>query len=394
VIAIDGSLGEGGGQVLRTSLSLSVITGKSFRIENIRAKRKTAGLLRQHLTAVNACAEIGGASVEGAQLGSTALTFVPGPAVRAGQYRFAIGTAGSTMLVLQTVLLPLALAGGASEVVLEGGTHNPTAPPFDFIDCAFLPLLRRMGADVRAELIRPGFYPAGGGELRVHIAPATQLGRLELEERGAIVRRLARAVVANLPYTIAQREVQTVAEELGWGEECLQAHTLTGSAGPGNAVSIIIESEHVTDVFTAFGARGITAERVAQDAAQQARRYLNSSAAIGEHLADQLLLPLALSAGGSFTTTPLSSHATTNIEVIHRFVNVAIAVETMRNGLVRVRVGDAQSVGRRQRAAARATRIPGARHDQLRLRLVPRPPGQSRVARRSTRAPAHDQRRR
>src|SRR6185369_8719633 len=204
MIIIDGSLGEGGGQVLRTSLALSLLTGSPFRIENIRAKRKSPGLLRQHLTAVNAATQVGDASVEGASLGSTSLTFIP-HGMRAGAYAFAIGTAGSTMLVLQTILLPLALAGEESTIELEGGTHNPAAPPFDFMQNAFLPLLHRMGAEVGIELVRPGFYPAGGGKIVVRIAPAKRLARLDLAHRGDITRRNARAVVANLPYAIAQR---------------------------------------------------------------------------------------------------------------------------------------------------------------------------------------------
>jgi len=338
VIVIDGALGEGGGQILRTSLALSLVTGKPFRIENIRAKREKPGLLRQHLTAVNAATEIGDAATENATLGATTLTFVP-RALRFGDYHFAIGTAGSTTLVLQTILLPLILAGNPSSIEIEGGTHNPTAPPFEFLDAAFLPLLRRMGADVDLELVRPGFYPAGGGKIRVRVTPVSRLRALHIEQRGEIVSRTIRAVVANLPYTIAQREVQTAAEELGWGEECRQAHTVTGSAGPGNTVSVTIASENVTDVFTAFGARGVRAEQVAHDAAKQAKRYINSTAAVGEHLADQLLLPLALSDGGSFTTTPLSSHARTNLDVIRRFLDVRAEVSEISRGVTLVRIG-------------------------------------------------------
>jgi RNA 3'-terminal phosphate cyclase (ATP) len=337
VIEIDGSEGEGGGQVLRTSLALSLLTRKPFRIANIRAKRKAPGLLRQHLTAVNAATQIGDAAVEGATLGSTALTFVP-RALRGGEYAFAIGTAGSTMLVLQTILVPLVLAEEPSTLEIEGGTHNPSSPPFDFVEHAYLPLLRRMGAEVTIELVRPGFYPAGGGKVRIAIVPAKRLARLELETRGEIVSRRIRAVVANLSYAIAQREVKTAAEVLEWGEECLEAHTLSGSSGPGNAVSVFVASEHVTDVFTTFGARGTPAEKVAHDAAKEAKRYINSGAAIGEHLADQLLLPLAAGDGGSFTTTPLSSHATTNIDVIGRFVDKQISVERVSNGITRVTV--------------------------------------------------------
>jgi RNA 3'-terminal phosphate cyclase (ATP) len=335
LIVIDGANGEGGGQVLRTSLALSLVTGKPFRIENIRAKRQKPGLLRQHLTAVNASVQIGDASAEGAALGSTTLTFVP-RAVRAGDYHFAIGTAGSTTLVLQTILLPLILAGEPSTIAIEGGTHNPSAPPFEFLENAFLPLLRKMGADIELELVRPGFHPAGGGKIRVRIAPA-KLQPLHVEQRGEIVSRRVRAVVANLAYEIAKREVRAAAEELGWGEECMQAHTLTGSPGPGNTVSITVESENVTDVFTAFGARGVRAEAVAHDAAKQAKRYINSTAAVGEHLADQLLLPLALG-GGSFTTTPLSAHATTNLDVIRRFLDVKAEVSEISRGVTMVRI--------------------------------------------------------
>jgi RNA 3'-terminal phosphate cyclase (ATP) len=338
MIVIDGSQGEGGGQVLRTSLALSLLTRTPFRIENIRAKRKTPGLLRQHLTAVNASAQVGDAAVEGASVGSASLTFLP-KTIRSGDYAFAIGTAGSTMLVLQTILLPLALADAPSTLELEGGTHNPSAPPFDFMARAFLPLLRRMGANVELELERPGFYPAGGGKIRVRIAPAKKLARLELEERGALTTRCARAVVANLPWTIAEREAKAAVAELEWPEECIEAHTLTGSAGPGNLISIIAGFEHVTDVFTAFGERGVRAEIVAHNAAKQARRYINSNAAVGEHLADQLLLPLAVGKGGSFTTTPLSGHASTNIETIRRFVDREITATPITSGITRVVVG-------------------------------------------------------
>lgn len=332
LVVIDGS--AGGGQLLRSSLALSLATGKPFRIEQIRGRRAKPGVLRQHLAAIEAAAKIGDASTEGAELGSRTLTFVPG-GVRAGEYAFAIGSAGSTTLVLQTVLLPLALANGTSLVEIEGGTHNPLAPPFEFIAEAFLPLLRTMGVRVEAELVRPGFAPAGGGTLRVMIEGGARLATLQLDERGEIVQRRVRALVANLPYAIAQREVKTALEELGWPEECGVAQTV-GARGPGNVVSVSVASERVTDVFTAFGRRGVPAEAVAREAAKQARRYLKSGAAVGEQLADQLLLPLSLGAGGSFTTTPLSDHATTNMEVIRRFTGVQLAVRRVRPGVVGV----------------------------------------------------------
>src|SRR5262245_32836026 len=219
IITIDGSFGEGGGQILRTSLSLSLLTGKPFRIEKIRSGRKNPGLLRQHLTAVAAAAKVGQAEVSGASIGSTQLTFTPGEVLH-GEYHFAIGTAGSTTLVLQTVLPALLVAkeltGQQTTLTLEGGTHNPFAPPYDFLIKAFLPILGRMGAFVEARLVRHGFYPAGGGKIEVTVYPASRLERIELTERGKIRERCARAVVANLPRKIAERELSIVQKKLSW----------------------------------------------------------------------------------------------------------------------------------------------------------------------------------
>jgi RNA 3'-terminal phosphate cyclase (ATP) len=236
MIRIDGSFGEGGGQILRTSLALSLVTGQPFRSEKIRAGRKTPGLLRQPLTAVNAAARIGQAEVEGTSIGSQQLTFTPGK-VAAGEYAFAVGTAGSTTLVLQTVLPALLLAassGGPSRLTLEGGTHNPFAPPFDFLARAFLPLLNRLGPRVEATLERYGFYPAGGGKLTVTIEPAARLTRLELPERGEVTERRARAVVGNLPLRIAERELKIIRRKMSWKDEWLRAEAVENSPGPGN----------------------------------------------------------------------------------------------------------------------------------------------------------------
>jgi len=339
MVAIDGSFGEGGGQVLRTALALSLVTRKPFRIENIRAGRKNPGLLRQHLTAVNAAAEISRAEVTGAAIGSRELTFAPGSVVP-GDYSFAVGTAGSTTLVLQTVLPALLIASGESNFVLEGGTHNPFAPPFDFLDKAFLPLVNRMGPRVTAELERPGFYPAGGGRMSVTIEPAARLSRLDLPARGEVLARRAKAVVANLPISIAERELKVIARKMSWQRDWMKAESVERSPGPGNVVTIEIECEHVTEVFTGFGERGLRAEAVAEKAAQQARRYIGSEAAVGEYLADQLLIPIAMAGGGSFTTGPLSRHATTNIEVITRFLDVSIDCSQLADRVWKVDVTD------------------------------------------------------
>lgn len=336
MIRIEGSFGEGGGQILRTSLSLSLATGKRFRIENIRSKRARPGLLRQHLTAALAAADVSGAELEGATLCSPALTFAPGK-VRGGEYRFAVGTAGSGTLVFQTVLPALSLASSPSRIVIEGGTHNPSAPPFDFLERTFLPLVERMGPKVRVRLERYGFYPAGGGRFSAEIEPAKTLTGLHLGERGEIVSRRVIAVVANLPRHIAQREVETVARLLNWGSECLTIEETRNSPGPGNVVMIEIASEEVTEIFSAFGKLGVTAETVASIAASEAREYLASRAVTGEHLADQLLLPLALAGAGSFTATKINMHARTNMAVIAQFLPVQF--ETRKEeGFISVRV--------------------------------------------------------
>lgn len=333
MILIDGSFGEGGGQILRTALGLSLFTGQAFRIEKIRAGRKNPGLLRQHLTAVKAAARIGQAEVTGASIGSTQLTFTPGP-VAAGRYHFAVGTAGSATLVLQTVLPVLIISGDQDQethLTLEGGTHNPFAPPFDFLAKAFLPLLKRMGAQVEARLEGYGFYPAGGGRFEIAITPVKRLEPIELNERGKILSRRATALVAHLPRNIAERELGVVHKKLSWPWEWLEAESITNSPGPGNTITLEIESENVTEVFTGFGERGVAAEAVADQAVVAARRYLASDVAVGEHLADQLLLPMALARGGSFTTTPPSRHTTTNIEIIRKFLDVEIVAEQMTN---------------------------------------------------------------
>ena len=326
MIRIDGSQGEGGGQMLRTALSLSLVTGQPFRIENIRAKRERPGLLRQHLTAVQAAIEVGNANAEGAALGSKVLAFSPGK-VRPGNYRFAVGTAGSAMLVFQTVLPALMTASDSSRLTLEGGTHNTKAPPFDFLQRTFLPLLGRLGPKINIGLERYGFYPAGGGRFTAEITPSAAIASTQLTNRGEITHRRGVAIVANLPRHIAQREIDTLGHMLGWGSECFEIVETKNSPGPGTIVMIEIGSASVTEIFTAFGRVGATAEHVASEAAGDARSYLSNEAVAGEYLTDQLLLPLALARGGSFTATKLSLHAQTNMEVIAHFLPVTFSTK-------------------------------------------------------------------
>lgn len=337
MIQIDGSQGEGGGQVLRTSLALAICTGRPVRIESIRAGRPKPGLMRQHLIAVRAAAIISDATVTGDAIGSRQVTLEP-RTIRPGDYEFKIGTAGSTTLVLQTILPPLLIADGPSTIHLEGGTHNPHAPPFDFLERAFLSLIERMGPRVSAELERPGFYPAGGGRLTVRIEPASRLAPLHLIERGEVRRRVCRGVVSSLPGDIVKRELAVLRERLGWPDECFEHRQLPSGHGPGNVLTVEIESEHVCEVFTGFGERGVRAETVAQGVLDEVEEYLAAGVPVGRHLADQLLLPLALAGGGSFITLPLTRHATTNIDVIRRFLDVEITWAKIGRDRVQVRV--------------------------------------------------------
>jgi RNA 3'-terminal phosphate cyclase (ATP) len=328
-ITIDGSEGEGGGQILRTALALSLVTGRPFRIERIRAGRQKPGLLRQHLTAVNAAVEVSGGRVSGAELGSLALSFEPSQ-VRGGEYRLAVGTAGSATLVLQTVLPALLTAREPSQLTLEGGTHNPNAPPFDFLAQTFLPVLRRMGASVDVKLETYGFYPAGGGRFRVAIEPCGALGRVSLLERGQ-TRVHARALVASLPENIARRELSIVRERLGLERTVCRVETVDAFVGPGNVVMIVVEGESVNEVVTGFGVKGVTAEKVASDACDEVEAFLSAGVPVGIHLADQLLIPMALAGGGTFRSLKPTAHTATNADVIRRFLNVSIAIDHQRD---------------------------------------------------------------
>jgi RNA 3'-terminal phosphate cyclase (ATP) len=326
MIELDGGAGEGGGQILRSSLTLSMITGQPFRIRNIRANRAKPGLMRQHLMAVRAAATVCGAETSHAEVGSTELTFSP-RCIKGGVYEFAIGTAGSSTLVLQTLIPALLHADVPSVVKVSGGTHNPKAPPAHFIEHAYVRMLRAMGAQVDFELKRFGFYPNGGGEVCAAIWPCPKLAPLHLAERGTLREGRAEAYVAAIPLSVAQRELEAIGKRLHWREEQLFPRPLSNDQGPGNAVLIVVESEHVTEVFSSVGEKRRRAEDVAGDAIREAKRYLISGAAVGEHLGDQLMLPLALAGGGSYTLDHVSQHAITNAEVIAQFLPVHVTFE-------------------------------------------------------------------
>jgi RNA 3'-terminal phosphate cyclase (ATP) len=336
MITVDGSIGEGGGQILRTSLSLSLITGKELQIENIRAKRKNPGLQRQHLTAVQAAASVGGAHVSGAIIGSKVLRFKP-QTIEPGDYHFATGSAGSTTLVLQTILPPLIIANQTSRIHLEGGTHNPLAPPFDFLQKTYMPLISQMGPQIRMELVRYGFYPAGGGSIEVEVEPAA-LKPQNWMARGNVQGLSAKAVIAKLPLQIAERELNVLKRKMPIHCSEFEIVEITDSHGPGNMVMIEMESENVTEIFSAFGGRGIRAEQVAEQALAEYQRYAEADVFACPHLADQLLLPLAVAGGGSFTTLPLTGHSVTNIAIIKQFLHVNVETEELSANKILVRI--------------------------------------------------------
>lgn len=319
MLTIDGSMGEGGGQILRSALALSLCLERPFRIVAIRARRPQPGLRPQHLAAVRAAAKLCDARVDGAALGARELTFIPGK-VRAGAYHFDIGTAGSTSLVLHTVLPALVTADRPSELVLEGGTHNPRAPTFDHVSRAYLPQIERLGPRVDAELERAGFEPVGGGRVRVRVQPVARLEPLRVLERGAVKKLEAEILSSRLPRHVAERESAALVAGLGLSSAAIRVRMPQDAAGPGNVVTVFAVCERLTEVFASFGRRRVPAERVARGAVAAVRRYLAADAPVGVFLADQLVLPLALAGAGCYVTLPPSGHTLTNIRVVQAFL--------------------------------------------------------------------------
>jgi RNA 3'-terminal phosphate cyclase (ATP) len=336
VLVIDGAYGEGGGQIVRTSLALSALTGRSVRIENIRAGRQVPGLRPQHLTAARAAASVCVGQLEGDALGSEALTFIPGGSARAGDYALDVvevspgGSAGAIGLVLQTVLLPLMLAQGESRVTLRGGTHVPWAPSVSYLQHVFLPMLTRMGFQGKLDLIKWGFYPAGGGEARMRIQGQHQpLSPLLLVERGKLRRIWGIAAVTNLPAHIPQRMVnraRTVLSEADLPAE-LEPRRLRGVA-PGAGLFLCAEYGQALAGFTAYGRKGLPAERVAEAACEELLTYHCSGAPVDKHLADQLVLPMATADGESrLVVAHVSQHLRTSLWLVRQFLDLEASIE-------------------------------------------------------------------
>lgn len=339
IIEIDGSFGEGGGQILRTALSLSCLTGRPFRICNIRKGRKKPGLMPQHLASVKAASELSQAEVRGAEVGSMELFFRPAE-IRGGHYRFDIGTAGSACLVLQTMLPSLIFSGTNSTVTIMGGTHVPFSPSFNYVSEVFLPAIAKMGIDVRLEIENYGFYPSGGGLIRVEVSPVRKIIPLRVDKMGKIIEIRGYSCVANLPMSIAERQRDAFMKRIAPYGLPLNIELLSvPSPGQGTFIFVKVISEDAIAGFTSLGARGKRAETVGIEAADEVIRYLQTDSAFDPHLPDQIALYLAICKEGSIiTTSSITEHLVTNLWVIGKFIEFEYSIigDKGRPGMIRV----------------------------------------------------------
>lgn len=335
-IQIDGSLGEGGGQVLRTSLALSALTGQPVQIDNIRARRRNPGLAPQHLAGVKALAMVCAAEVSGASINSSRADFAPGAPAQAGHYVFDIsqlagqGSAGAVTLLLQTILWPLLYAEGESHLILRGGTHVAWSPPVDYIRDVLLPTLAPAGVDVDCALSAWGFYPVGGGELQMTIRPVSApLRPLQLEERGALVNVTGAGVAGKLPAHIAQRISSRATNVLKQAQlPAAITPERVRSPGPGAGIFLTAKYAHSRAGFSALGKQGKPSDAVADEACEALLTHHIDGAPVDPHLADQILLPLALAAGESvYRTSQITQHLLTNADVIRAFINAKIVID-------------------------------------------------------------------
>lgn len=356
---IDGSQGEGGGQVLRSALALSLLTRTPMTITQIRARRSQPGLRPQHLKAVEAAAAVGRAQVEGAALGSQRLVFVP-QAIHGGEFRFDIGTAGSVSLVLQTIAVPLCFAAAASRITIRGGTHVPWSPCFHYLELHWRHFMQRIGYEIALQQEYAGFYPRGGGVIHSTIRPAEKLTPLDLTARGMLQRIRGISAVAQLDVGIAEHQKAQVLRRLAEQHPGIEIATVIMPAhSPGAIIVLVAEFEHSQCCFYALGKRGKPAEQIADEAVSQLERFLASDSVIDAFLADQLLLPLACVEGTSrIRTAEITSHLLTNAGIIREFLPVQITIDGSlgQSGTVQISGVDPRSSGyvaRMQRSGIR-----------------------------------------
>jgi len=330
LLEIDGSIGEGGGQVLRSSLSLAILTGRPIRVTSIRLNRDRPGLRPQHLVALRSAARISNGIVRGDRVGSTGITFEPWSA-QPGNYLFDIGTAGATSLVMQTLLLPLALADGNSTVTIHGGTHVPWSPCFHYLDWGWKPLLNSIGIEFELELQMAGFYPHGGGQIAAYIQGKSRIHGLRLSQRGRLLGIQGLSAVADLPREIAERQRNQALKRLHLLPdlpECMIDITSLPTRSKGTLLLLLAKFEQGRACFFALGAHGKRAEKVADEAVDALVEFLATDATVDYQLADQLLLPLALAESGSeFLTSRVTGHLLTNAGVIRQFLQADICID-------------------------------------------------------------------
>jgi len=339
-IDLDGSAGEGGGQILRTALGLSAITGRAFSVDRVRANRLKPGLRPQHVEASRAAARICGAVLSGDEVGSSRLSFRPGHPATAGDWTFDVGTAGSSSLLLQTVCWPLSLAGAPSAVTLRGGTHQDHAPSFHYLALVWAPAVARLGFRFRLELRSAGFYPEGGGEVLATIEPAHAMPPLDLRSRGTLREVQVVSMVGGLGFDVADRQANRALRALRDAGISAQAQRVPVSArrSRGGHVLVVSTFERTTVGHGAVGGRDRTPEQTADEAVAPFRVHLAGSGAVDLHLGDQLLLPAALAAAGivpsppgvvpvtRYTVAVVTRHLLTNAAVVRRFLDVEISV--------------------------------------------------------------------
>jgi len=340
MLIIDGSIGEGGGQILRTALGLAAVLRKPIKVINIRAKRRNPGLQRQHLTGVKAIATITNAHVEGAYLGSTTLYFEPRE-LRCGEFVFDVGTAGSVTLVLQTLLPVLPYLPCRSIIEIRGGTDVPWSPPVDYMRYVFIPLARLCGTKIELELIRRGHYPRGGGIVKLYVEPTYSLNSIELIERGALKVIRGRSHCVKLPKHVAERQARAAYEylyqrlkipidiEIEFYDPSKDPHL-----GPGSGIVLYAITEKSILGADSLGARGKPAEHVGQEAAMKLVEELESNAAVDRHAADMLVPLMVLAKGKSIVVaSKLTLHTATVIEIAKSIIpEIAVSVSTSELG--------------------------------------------------------------
>lgn len=340
MIELDGSEGEGGGQILRSALTLSILTRRPFKLINIRANRSKPGLQPQHLMCARAAGTICNGTYKGASVGSSSLYFEPGT-VKSGKYTFGIGTAGATSLVLHTVFLPLALRGDQpSEVAITGGTHNQHAPCFHFLQTTWAAYLSRMGISIDLDMKRPGFYPRGGGEIRAVIHPCSRVGGISLANCPELTTAGGFSAFAGLPESVGRRQARRMSVKLkSAGIESHLPIEEWHAANPCTVAAVIFRQAPVPPLFFGLGERGKPVEAVADEAVEEAIAFRDARCPIDPHSADQLLLPLVFSSAESeYRTSQVTRHLTTNIMTVRKFVERGIELEGEEGatGIVRI----------------------------------------------------------